>query len=211
MKTDLGLKEAMAQLAQKGYAPAVAYRYFCDGKYSRAVDSCLKLLETNSELLSVRLILARSLYHSGQYDNARKQFLDILKADDENLRALKYLGDISFRDGQKATAMAYYRRILEIDRFCTGLSCEIHEQPAVSLKTQPLTLKKGSEPVVSVRKKPLQEPAFVTETIADIYRDQGYYRLAEEVYHRLLASGNENRIAVKLRAVEEKIRQKGRD
>lgn len=211
MDNNIGFQEATSQLAQKGYAPAVAYNYFCEGKYSRAVDSCLKLLESTPDLLSARLILARSLFHSGQFENARKQFLEILRNDETNLKALKYLGDISFRDGQKATAVSYYRRIFEIDPFCSGLSCEMRKQETVSVRTQPLTLKRGSESVASSRSKPLQEPAFVTETVADIYQEQGYFRLAGEVYRRLLASGNEARIAVKLRDVEEKIKLKGKE
>lgn len=211
MDNNLGFQEATVQLAQKGYAPAVAYNYFCDGKYSRAIDDCLKLLATEPDLVSVRVVLARSLFHSGQFENARKQFLAILKTDDANLRALKYLGDIAFKEGQEATAMAYYRRVFELDRFCRGLFSELNDRQTETVRTQSLTIRKKSETVAPRRLKPLQEPAFVTETVADIYMEQGYFRLAEEVYNRLLSGGNEERIAVKLRAAEEKIKVKGRE
>lgn len=193
-------------LANRGYWPAVAYQHFAGGHYARAAELCQRMLESEPHLISGRVILARSLYHAGQFDSAREHFLTVLRHDPVNLVALKYLGDIAFRDGEEAAAMAYYRRVLEIDSRCEGLCCAIRQPEAAP--TRQLTIKRGEETAVDKRRSPIQEPAFITETVGDIYRDQGYYQLAGEVYRRLLVDRKNDRVFGKLREIEEKMTRK---
>jgi tetratricopeptide (TPR) repeat protein len=190
-------------LAEQGYWPAQADEYFAAGRYSRAVDLCLRKLDSGPEVISGRVILAKSLYHAGQFQQAREQFHEVLKFDATNLVALKYLGDILFREGEEASAMTYYRRIFEIDPHCGGLSCPMEK--ATTVETRQLTVRRAQETVVKERPTRLREPAFITETVGDIYRDQGYLHLAREVYCRLLDNRKDNRIAEKLRETEEKL------
>jgi len=190
-------------LAQKGYWPAIAASYLDEGKYSKAVELCLRMLERDSKVMSGRVILARALFHTGQYEQAREQFLEVLKHDPAHLVSLKYLGDLLFQKGEEAAALAYYRRVMEIDPYCRGLACPIvHEN---TVETKALVLKRGEESVEEREKTVLPEPAFVTETIGDIYRDQGYFELAEEVYRRLLTTAENSRIADKLREMEDRL------
>ena len=193
-------------LAQKGYWPAIAEAYFAEGNYSRAVDFCLRMLEDDPHIVSGRAILARAYYHAGQIKQAREQFVEVLKYDSAHLVALKYLGDILFRDGEEAAAVAYYRRIFEIDRHCAGLSCPIEKSEAV--ETRQLTLRRPGEKAPTKKVQPLQEPAFITETVGDLYLEQGYFRLAREVYSRLLGGRENSRIAEKLRETEDKLKKK---
>ena len=192
-----------ASLAKNGYWPAVAQQYFDEGKYARAVELCLRMLDEEPQVLSGRTILARALYHTGQIVQAREQFLKILKADADHLVALKYMGDILFRDREEAAAIAYYRRVFELDPACEGLSCSLSQRDVV--QTTHLTIKRAAETSARRDKSPLREPAFVTETVGDIYRDQGYLQLAGEVYRRLLTVRVNDRVASKLKDVEEKL------
>jgi tetratricopeptide (TPR) repeat protein len=192
-----------AALARKGYWPALARKYFDEGKYSKAVELCLRMLEDEPDVLSGRVILACSLYLAGQYERARERFLEILRRDPANLVALKHLGDIFFRDGEEAAAMAYYRQVFEIDPCCRGLYCPVDKKETV--QTRQLTLKRPGEKITKKQRMPLQEPAFITETIGDIYCDQGYYQLAGEVYRRLMVGNENSRIAEKLKEVERKL------
>jgi len=202
LQTDAGA----APLAEQGYWPAVALCYFDQGKYAKATDLCRRMLEREPQIISARVILARSLYQTGQFEPAKEQFFHVLREDATNLVALKYLGDIMFRDGEEAAAMAYYGRVFELDPCCAGLSCSLDRPDAI--RTTHLTLKRPAETVV-VRERPrFQEPAFITETVGDIYRDQGYWQLAGEVYRRLLDGNGNNRIADKLKGVEEKLGKK---
>ncbi len=192
-------------LAGKGYAPAIACRAFSLGEYAKAVDLCLQFMEKNPDSLSARLIMARSLYHAGETGRAKDHFQKALTFDANNLVALKYLGDILFSQGQEAIAMSYYRRIFEIDPSNNGLYCPMNK--IEESRTRRLMLKRLPEKKKS-GKKPAQEPAFVTETVGDIYREQGYLELAGEVYRRLLVGTENNRISSKLNAIEEKISEK---
>lgn len=202
LQTDAGA----APLAEQGYWPAVARRYFDQGKYAKATDLCHRMLEHEPQINSARVILARSLYQTGQFESAREQFLQVLREDATNLVALKYLGDIMFRDGEEAAAVAYYGRVFELDPCCAGLSCPMDRPDAI--RATQLTLKRPSETVVLRERPRLQEPAFITETVGDIYCDQGYWQLAKEVYRRLLDGNGNNRIADKLKSVEEKLGKK---
>ncbi len=194
-------------LAQRGYWPAMAEQFFRDGRYSKAVDLCLRMLEDEPHIVSGRAILARSFYHVGQYRQAKEQFVEVLKLDATNLVALNYLGDILYRDGEEAAAMAYYRRIFEIDPHCAGLSCPVEQ--AASVETKQLTIKRPGENAPRMKSSPLREPAFITETVGDIYFEQGYLKLAREVYSRLLTNRSSSRIAEKLSETEEKLNKKG--
>jgi tetratricopeptide (TPR) repeat protein len=194
-------------LAEKGYLPAVACRHFSEGRYSAAVDICQQVLDREPHLHSVGVILARSLFHAGEHDRAHRNFLQILKNDADNLMALKYLGDIMFQRGEEAAAMTYYRRVFEVDPYCTGLCCPIKQNEIV--RTRQLTIKRPRETKRRKERAPLQEPAFITETIGDIYQDQGYFRLAGEVYRRLLANNENSRIANKLKEIDKRLSKKG--
>jgi tetratricopeptide (TPR) repeat protein len=198
--------EAGNILAQQGYWPAVASEYFAEGNYSKAADLCMRMLENEPQVVSGRVILARSLYHAGQFRQAREQFVQVLKFDSDNLVALKYLGDVLFRAGEEAAAMAYYRRVFEIDPHTSGLKCAIEK--AETVETRQLTIRRPSETVPVRKSRPLLEPAFITETAGDIYREQGYFQLAREVYARLLQGRENNRIADKLRETEDKLNKK---
>ncbi len=194
------------QLVQAGYWPAVAEGYLTEGKYSKAAELCQRMLDLEPNVISGRCILGRALFHAGQYTEARTHLVTALKQDPANLVALKYLGDILHRDGEEAAAMAYYRRIFEIDPRCGGVWCSLASDD--SQTTRQVTIKRSGESVLRKKRAPLREPAFITETIGDIYRDQGYYHLAHEVYRRLLDQSNNNRIAEKLRETEERINKK---
>jgi len=194
------------RLSRCGYWPAQAARFYEDGDFSRAVDLCLRRLEKEPDSISGRLILARSFYATGQYLPARDHFIQVLRLDADNLVALKFLGDLLYRDGEVAAAMSYYRRVMEIDPGGSGLSSSLSRPDKV--ETSKVTLRRAGEKVAPKKAGPLREPAFITETVGDIYLEQGYLRLAHEVYRRLAGSVENNRIAGKLRDIEAKLKEK---
>jgi len=176
------------ELSSKGYWPAVAMEYFNERLYSRAVELCTIRLKEYPDLLSGRLILARALYHSGQYESAEEEFRKVLQRDPQNLVSLKYLGDLKFRAKDEATAMTYYSRVLEIEPNTSGLSSEL-DRKAVE-ETKILTIKKAAKKEDDISAV-LRELPFKTETVGDLLMEQGHTRLALEVF-RELASRNQN-------------------
>jgi len=176
------------ELSSKGYWPAVAMEYFNERLYSRAVELCTIRLKEYPDLLSGRLILARALYHSGQYESAEEEFRKVLQRDPQNLVSLKYLGDLKFRAKDEATAMTYYSRVLEIEPNTSGLSSEL-DRKAVE-ETKILTIKRAAKKEDDISAA-LRELPFKTETVGDLLMEQGHTRLALEVF-RELASRNQN-------------------
>lgn len=202
----MSIKEENQLLADKGYLPALAQMYFEKREYSRAVDVCIRHIENEPISLSAHLVLAKSLFFAGDYKRSRSEFLNTLRLDSNNLTALKFLGDISFEEGHEAVAMSYYRKVFELDSNCRGLYCRINK--VEKSQTQRLTVKRKKEQSTRSGDKIL-EPAFVTETIGDIYREQGYYKLAKEVYRRLIIDEDNSRVSNKLISVEKKLSDKG--
>ncbi|MCD6249229.1 MAG: tetratricopeptide repeat protein [candidate division Zixibacteria bacterium] len=195
-----------SRLAADGFWAAQAMERLTEGKYSDVIRICREHFETSPKLVSGRLAYATALYLSGQVELATDEFHHVLALDPDNQVALKYLGDIRFASGDAAEAMAYYRRILEIDPGCRGLKSTLKKRPTGTTRT--ITLSRGSEPRPISTKPPLREIQFYTETMGDLYMKQGHPRLAAEIYRRLNERGTAPRLAEKLVQAESKIKER---
>lgn len=180
-------RSLLSKLSNQGYWPAVASKYLEEGKYSRAIELCMMHLKEHPEILSGRIILARALFHSGQDEEAELQFYDILRRDPNNMIALKYLGDLKYKDGDEAVALSYYNKILHMDPYASGLASSLSGKTIEATKV--LTLKKTKTEVEPLPAN-LRDIPFRTETLADLLMSQGHARLALEVYRELAQSGN---------------------
>jgi tetratricopeptide (TPR) repeat protein len=165
-------------------------------------------MEAEPHLISGRLIYGQALYRSGQMEAAADQFRRVLALDPENIVALKFLGDIRFASGETDTALANYGRVLEIDPFCRGLACEIECPSAFTTRT--ITLARRAE-TRSESVESLRDIPFFTETIGDLYLNQGYPRLAARVFRMLAQGGDPPRISEKLALAESKIKEREKD
>jgi len=197
--------ELTAELASKGYWPAVASEYLKDKKYSKAVELCRLRLKEYPEILSGHVILARALYHSGQYEAAEEEFYNILAKDPNNSTALKYLGDLKFRNGDQITALSYYEKVLEIDPYSKALVSPIERE--VTETTKVLTLKEGREDV-EIDDTDLREIPFKTETVGDLLTSQGHHRLALKVFQHLADDSPNQRILDKLEKTKTALKDK---
>jgi len=202
-KIESGLVE---KLATAGYWPARAARLIEDGRFAEAVALCRERLVTDPHTTAGRTLYATSLYKAGQSDEAAEQFFMVLARDPDNLVALKHLGDLTFARGDEATALTYYERIQQLDPECAGLRCDLDPRPAEQTRT--ITLARPSES--SNSRPPARRIPFYTETIGDLYFDQGHPRLAAEVYRTLYEKNANPRLAEKLDRVEQLISRKER-
>lgn len=160
------------------------------------------------DLLSGRIIYARSLYHAGQMEAAADQFYLVLVRDPENVVALKYLGDIKFAQGDEFAAMANYERVLEIDPYCRGLASAV--EPRRKETTTTITLRHAGEPADHGAPAALRQVPFVTETMGDLYLAQGHPRLAAVVFRSLQQQVENPRLAEKLAQAERTAKEKDR-
>jgi len=174
----------------------VAYEYYREGKYERALELCRKRLAENPALLSGRVILARTLYESGQIESAEEEFYEILRSDPENLAALKYLGDIKFAAGDEAMASSFYERIHKIDPHSSGLYCSL-DRALKSNDARSVTLRRSSEEAQS-KNGPGRDLPFKTETMGDLLLSQGHSRMALQIYEELAERENNDRLTEKI-------------
>ncbi len=199
--------ELRRSLEANGYWPARAERLFTEGQYSAVVELCNSHLSSEPRLISGRLICAKALYLTGQLESAAELFYQTLSLDPENLVALKHLGDIAYSKGEQTAALSYYRRMLEIDPHCQGIVSELHLRTQGT--TQTITFVHGEEVDAAVPVSGVEIP-FYTETMGDLYLNQGYPRLAATVYRSLVGRSHHPRLAGKLVEAERKMKDKER-
>ena len=199
-------QELNAQLASSGFWTAIALNFFKDKKYFKAVELCKQHLNDDVFPISARLIYARSLFYAGQIESAEKEFYKILSLDPDNLVALKYIGDIKFSTGDQFSAFNCYQKIQALDPKTEYLASVLTEKKET---TTTITLKRISESAPAIAPKRVNRKIlFYTETIGDLYLDQGFPQLAEEVYSELQKKNDTPRLAGKLSRAREKIKEK---
>ncbi len=196
-----------AELAVKGYWPAKAKEYFENKKYSKTVELCTSMLKDNPEILSGRILLAQALYHSNQLNEAESQFYRILQVDPDNILALKYLGDLKFRAGDRIVAFSFYERVLKLDRYTTGLKSSLaKEELDRSKEITLLTFRKKGESIENTRERLRQLP-FDTETTGDLLMEQGHSRMAGRIFEKLFNKTQSPRLLEKLEKIKNLNRQ----
>ncbi len=195
------------QLAKIGYWSAQASLFLTEEKYSKAVALCKENLQGNTSPLSARFIYAKALYHAGQVESAEQQLNIILSNDSEHIAALKCLADIKFQQGDRFGSMSLYEQILSLDPYCTILYSPI-EKKKEQTTTTTITLKRQKETTKEHSKKDLRKVLIYTETVGDLYLQQGFPRLAEEVFAHLHKKSKNPRFAEKLSLARENIKEK---
>jgi tetratricopeptide (TPR) repeat protein len=194
------------KLKESGYWPAIAFDFLNQSLYSKAVEVCREHLDKEPDLISGRLIYARALFYAGQIDSSRIQFNKVISKDPENITALKYLGDLNYSEKNIAGAMACYEKVLTLNPVSSALKSKIDSNRFQTTRT--ITLVRSEEIESQKKETTLREIPFYTETIGDLYLNQGFPRLAAEVFKRLESRQSNPRIYDKLKTAEVKIKEK---
>jgi tetratricopeptide (TPR) repeat protein len=207
---------AIRRLDDIGYWPLSAMKLVESGQYAAAVRICREHLSDPDFPLSGRVAYGQALYHAGQHEAAAEQFRLIMAVDPDHLAALKFLGEIAFALGDEWTAMANYRRILDIDPHTRGLRSPVRRIRNREV-TRTISLVRHSEETsadaartsqTTVRHAPPRRAAIVSETIGDLYLAQGHARQAIDVYQRLYDQQPSSRLADKLASALDKISER---
>lgn len=108
--TELYEKDPTARI----FAPlADAYRK--SKLWDEAIDILKKGLEIHPDYVSAHLVLARCYYEKDMLQLAKKSLEKVLELDQQNIIALRLLGDILYRLGDETGALARYKELVEID------------------------------------------------------------------------------------------------
>ena len=111
------LQELTAKYMQnpRRYFVPLANEYRKANELDRAIALCREHLPSQPGHMSGHIVLARAYFEKGDIDAAREVFLTSVALDDENLIALRHLGDISRSRNELADARQWYARVLDAD------------------------------------------------------------------------------------------------
>jgi tetratricopeptide (TPR) repeat protein len=161
------------------FAPlADAYRK--NGDIDRAIELCEKGLERYPSYASAHVILGKCFYDKGATERARSEFLRVVELDQENMVALKFLGDILVAEGNREDAARYYRRLLAIDPTNEEVEAALGELEE-GFQVQQIDLTDENH-----IKRIDGDGELATMTLAGIYAAQGYYNKALKIYQDII-------------------------
>jgi tetratricopeptide (TPR) repeat protein len=110
------------------------------------------------------VVYGQSLFDSGRYEQAETTFTTALTLDPENLIALRHLGDISRLNGNGATALQWYTRVLDADPrndeilgFIEALKAEAAAPPPAPANPTPVSTRRVTTPSPTVAVEPVMQ------------------------------------------------------
>jgi len=180
------------------------------GELERAVKLCREGLERFPDFASVRVLLGECLAEIGDLEKAEQTLEKLVAEDSENLRVLKGLAGLAEQKGDKDRARALYDQLRTLEAAGAesdtppaqpedeiGLFEPEGEPPAgeEAARSEPFAEISAEEPVQrdqAVAQDQGPGELFLTHTLADIYRLQGYYEQAYEIYSKLIESEKED-------------------
>lgn len=117
MAPESRIDELTARYAEnpRRYFAPLANEYRKLGDPERAIALCRVHLPSQPGHMSGHIVLGQALYDAGELAAARTAFATAVALDDENLVALRHLGDIARREGDHAEARTWYARVLDAD------------------------------------------------------------------------------------------------
>jgi|GEM_PF-1920641 len=111
------LQELTAKYMQnpRRFFVPLANEYHLSGDLDRAIALCREHLPAQPGHMSGHIVLGRAYYTKGDLQAAHDVFLTSVALDDENLIALRHLGDIARSRQETVEAGRWYARVLEAD------------------------------------------------------------------------------------------------
>jgi tetratricopeptide (TPR) repeat protein len=154
---------AFAQLAEE---------YRRAGQSQEAVDTCRAGLAIHPAYHSARVTLGRALLELSQFEDAQREFEQVLKSAPENLAAIKGLAEAHHQQGSLVAALAQYRAALAIARHDPDLEHTVSDLARrVELESPPVILVTPAAPATELRAEVSSPPlAAVPSPVDDAVR-----------------------------------------
>ncbi len=185
-------------LADSGYTPARMFKQASLGNDTGSVQLLQTVSPDEQGSLYVRLTHAKKSLQSK--DGRAQGVIDILLSDDPaHLVARKFAEELARERGDEWGMMVHRSALAELDpggaQGVREIPSQIESRKIESTSNQPSFSLSTSE-VQLLRQTPM-----VTETLADLFRDQGHHRMAAAMYKRLLSENYRETVLEKLRTV----------
>ena len=201
----MGLEEEIREL-EKRFAESPDSRLFLPladalrraGELERAMKLCREGLERFPDFASARVLLGECLAESGDLEQAEQTLQKLVEEDGENIRVLKGLAALAEQKGAGDKAQALYEQVGKLGAVEPEEDTLPEEEPLAGEQAgqpEPLAENSARQPLEDDNKAaPAQGPGelFITHTLADIYRLQGHYEQAYEIYSKLVESEKED-------------------
>ncbi len=191
---------AFAQLAD-------AYRQ--QGRSADAIAVCARGLERYPTYVGARLILARALAEHGDVARAEAEFRRVLEQTPDHIPAHRALGELLRLQGRPAEALAVYeslRDLVPFDQEVVELLASLRAAPAPAVAPRAAESREAepaaplfdltevaAEPPLPLgppgglpEAAPVPAPALATETLAELYVQQGFVEEARAIYRELV-------------------------
>lgn len=163
----------------------LADRYRRIGEVERAEALLREGLQRFPDSVSARIVLGQCLADLDRSDEAVEQFRGVLALDPQNLIALRALGALAAQAGRNDEARRWYDDLLAVD----PMNDEARQ--ALDALTPGDADRDAEDPPGEL----------VTETIAELYSQQGLHGHAADVYRQLLQTRGDDS-GLRLRLVE---------
>ncbi|HSG30905.1 MAG TPA: tetratricopeptide repeat protein [Thermodesulfobacteriota bacterium] len=161
------------------------------GDIDKALSILFAALRKNQNDISAKLMIAEIYYERWMIDEAKKYLEQLIDQTPNNEKALDMLSKIynSENDSSKALDILYKKLI-----FCANKSQTLYE--IERLKNKSLTQSSHFDITKNIKNKlsdssqnvkhTTREVNLITETMADLYINQGYYEKAAEILEQLV-------------------------
>ena len=202
LESEIQLLERRSANGSDGrYFVPLADRYRRSGDLDRAEGLLRSGLERFPDYVSAYVVLGQILADRGQADESVRVFRRVLSADPQNLVALRTLGSLAASNGRLDEAMHWYQELLAADPMnyeareaLVGLSAAAAPPPSPSPELEPAPEPEPDPDLdLEFHVEPHDQAAgeMITETIAELYSQQGFHDRAAQVYRELLRRGPE--------------------
>lgn len=171
--------------ASRIFAPlADAYRRA--GRTDEALALCERGLRRYPNWVAARVVRARVQQDSGQLEAAAASFAEILRLMPDQVRAQRTLGEIHLALGRRPEAEAALARAAALypcDREVRRLLATFRPVPPPVLEAPAIPRPEAAAAAAA----PAERDVLATETMADLFADQGHHDQAIAIYEELLA------------------------
>jgi len=174
------------------------------GMLEEAIQVCLEGLRDHPNYASARVVLGRAYLEKGALSEAEAEFLRVIELSPDNLLAHRTVGEIYQRQGRWAEALVHYQTVLDLnpfDREVKELLAELEASKDLSgegrVPAEEKVLEKEAQPQAPLsflERGPLseQEEVLATETLGDLYLQQGHRDRSIQIFELLLAKDPTN-------------------
>ena len=149
------------------------------GELERAIKLCREGLARYPDFTSARVLLAECLAALGKLEEAESIFEELARADAGNVMVLSSLAEVAGQRGGRSNAGQARDRIQPEEAGA--------QEPSGAVDMEEVSLSEGEAPEGAPADFGNADPGsvFLTHTLADIYRLQGHYSKAYEIYLKL--------------------------